>query len=129
MLYFLQHHFFQIHNYYLDKFSDSNIETLQINKICKSSHHLFVIRPKINNKKYSNIKTINFLRNKGIGANCHYFPIHLHKYYRAKGFKIGYLPNTELHSRLSVSIPNFVALKSKQLDYIVKILLKHYNDF
>ena len=119
----------KIYTKYINAFENSNIEPIKHKKNYFSSNHLFVIRPKYSIKKFSNIKAINFLRQKGLGVNSHYFPIHLQPYYRKKGFKIGSFPNAEKHGKISVSIPIFVGLTAENQDKIIKILNNYYNEF
>ena len=114
-------------DFYDNIFKDSNI-SLHKNKNHISSNHLYVIRPKILLKKFTNIKSIPYFKNKGLGVNCHYFPIHLQPYYRKKGFKIGDFPNAEKHGRYSVSIPLYVGLKRTQQKIVTKILFDFYNE-
>ena len=98
------------------------------NKNHISSNHLYVIWPNILLKKFTIIKSIPYFKNKGLGVNCHYFPIHLQPYYRKKGFKIGDFPNAEKHGRYSVSIPLYVGLKRTQQKIVTKILFDFYNE-
>lgn len=113
---------------YLNSFKGSNIEPINEIKNIESSNHLFVIRPKKTISKFFTNNSINYLRKKGIGVNCHYFPIHLQPYYRNKGFKIGLFKNAEKHAKLSVSIPVFVSLKKNIQDNVIGILLEYYNN-
>ncbi len=114
-------------DYYDKVFKNTNISFLDKNKNNKSSNHLYVVRPKNLSKEFTNIKSIPFLKKKGIGVNCHYFPIHLQPYYRKKGFKLGDFPNAEKHGKYSVSIPLYVGLKSNQQKKVINTLFEFYN--
>ena len=62
------------------------------------------------------------LRKHKILANVHYYPIHLHPYYKKLGFKKGDFPNAEIYSSQAISIPLFLGLKKSQQLYVVEII-------
>lgn len=112
---------------YLKKLKDLPIFFQRIDKEYISSYHLFVI--KINAKKVSFKSNflIKELRKNNIYSCLHYPPIHLHPFYREKGFRNGYLPNTEDYSNLSLSLPIFFDLKKNELNKIINVLHKIFK--
>jgi UDP-4-amino-4,6-dideoxy-N-acetyl-beta-L-altrosamine transaminase len=102
-------------NYY-KLFKDSGIGFQKIDNLSISSFHLFIIKVK------NNIKLISHLRKHKILANVHYYPIHLHPYYKKLGFKKGDFPNAEIYSSQAISIPLFLGLKKSQQLYVVEII-------
>jgi len=62
------------------------------------------------------------LRDKGIGVNLHYIPVHIHPYYQAMGFKIGDFPEAEKYYREAISIPIFHGLKNDQQDLVIQAI-------
>ena len=48
--------------------------------------------------------------------------MHLHPYYRKKGFKHGDFLNSEKHAKSSISIPIFPNLKNKNIMKISKLI-------
>jgi dTDP-4-amino-4,6-dideoxygalactose transaminase len=47
------------------------------------------------------------LRERGIGVNVHYIPIHLQPYYRKLGFSPGQFPASERYYGRALSLPLF----------------------
>ena len=50
------------------------------------------------------------LRADGIGANVHYAPVHLHSYYRSRGYGPGLAPAAEAVSQQILTLPMFPAM-------------------
>jgi perosamine synthetase len=50
------------------------------------------------------------LRAEGIGANVHYAPVHLHSYYRNRGYGPGLAPVAEATSKQILTLPMFPAM-------------------
>lgn len=84
-----------------------------------SSYHLFVIRLLDNiNKK----QIFNYLRNRGIGVNVHYIPVHTHPYYQKFGFDWGDFPESESYYKSAISIPMYPDLTKEKQDYVIDSL-------
>ena len=109
----------QIANLYDKLLNITPIKVLKKLEANYPSYHLYVIRFK--NYKITS-KVFNYLNDKNIGVSSHYFPIHLHSYYRKLGFKKGDFPDSEKHAKTSISIPIFPGLSlSDQMMIIKKI--------
>jgi len=87
-----------------------------------SAWHIFVIRLKLSELKLSRLEIYNSLRNKGIGVNVHYIPVHLHPFYKNLGFNKGDFPNSENYYDGAITIPMFTKLKKKEIKYIIQAL-------
>ena len=87
-----------------------------------SAWHIFVIRLKLNELKLSRLEIYNSLRNKGIGVNVHYIPVHLHPFYKNLGFNKGDFPNSENYYDGAITIPMFTKLKKKEIKYVIQAL-------
>ena len=76
---------------YDNLFENLPLQTPFIEKGNDSSWHLYVINfDKELNEKFNQRKIIyENLKEKGYGTNVHYIPIHLHPYFKAKGFEVG----------------------------------------
>ena len=90
-----------------------------IDKDQVSGHHLYVINFKFNKKDLRN-KAIKFLYKKGIISQVHYIPIYKFNYY--KKICKGDFSGAEKYYKNSLSLPNFVSLKEKQILFICKTL-------
>ena len=62
------------------------------------------------------------LRQKGIGVNVHYIPVHTQPYYRAMGFAEGDYPEAERYYREAISLPLFPGLAEDEQAGVVSAL-------
>ena len=114
----------KVANFYKKKLKDLPVKFQTVEKKLKSSYHLFVIKllNKNNIRNYNRI--FNFLRQNKIHVNLHYLPIHLHPFYKKKGFKIRDFKITEEYSKSAISLPIFFGLKKKNQLMIIETLKK-----
>ena len=87
-----------------------------------SAWHIFVIRLKLSELKLSRLEIYNSLRNKGIGVNVHYIPVHLHPFYKNLGFNKGDFPNSENYYDGAITIPMFTKLKKTEIKFVIQSL-------
>ena len=87
-----------------------------------SGLHLYVIRLKLNNIRKTHLEVFKELREKGIGVNLHYIPVHLQPYYQQFGFKYGDFPNAEQYYAEAISLPMFHGMTIEQQDEVVSVL-------
>ena len=83
-----------------------------------STRHLYVIR--VPSERHCNI--FKSLRDKGIGVNLHYMPVHLQPYYRKLGFQEGDFPEAEKHGQEAISLPLFPSLTDSEQDHVIVTL-------
>jgi perosamine synthetase len=62
------------------------------------------------------------LRAAGIGANVHYAPVHLHSYYRQRGYAAGLAPVAEAVSNRLLTLPLFPAMTAGDVDRVIGAL-------
>lgn len=89
-----------------------------------SAFHLYVVRLKQNVKNISHRQLFDDLRQKGIGVNLHYAPVHLQPYYRALGFVAGQYPEAECYAGEAISLPLHPGLTPQQQEYVVTALME-----
>jgi UDP-4-amino-4,6-dideoxy-N-acetyl-beta-L-altrosamine transaminase len=87
-----------------------------------SSLHLYPIQIDLEIVDKSRKQVFDELRNKGIGVNVHYIPIHTQPYYSQLGFKVGDFPNAEAYYKKAISIPLFHSMSFQQQDEVCKAL-------
>jgi UDP-4-amino-4,6-dideoxy-N-acetyl-beta-L-altrosamine transaminase len=94
----------------------------------KSAWHLYPIRLK---EKYKAEKTKVFkkLRDKGLGVQVHYIPIHLQPYYQQLGYKEASCPNAEDFYEREISIPLYPSMSAEDVDYVVRNTLDVFEGF
>lgn len=64
------------------------------------------------------------LRAEGIGANVHYAPVHLHSFYRQRGYAAGLAPVAEAASGRLLTLPMFPAMTADDVQRVADALLK-----
>lgn len=87
-----------------------------------SGLHLYVIRLKLNSITLTHNAVFDALRERGIGVNLHYIPVHTQPYYTKMGFKGGDFPEAEQYYREAISLPMFHTMTDQQQDDVVRAL-------
>lgn len=88
----------------------------------RSAFHLYVVRLGKDCARRTHKDVFEALRQKGIGVNLHYMPVHLQPYYRDLGFAPGLCPEAERHGREAISLPMFFGLADADQGYVVEQL-------
>ena len=78
---------------------------LQLDKITKTHRQVF-----------------DELREKGIGVNVHYIPVHTQPYYQKLGFRLGDFPEAEGYYHEAISLPMFHSMTQAEQDYVIAAL-------
>ncbi|MFO7640660.1 MAG: UDP-4-amino-4,6-dideoxy-N-acetyl-beta-L-altrosamine transaminase [Candidatus Competibacteraceae bacterium] len=88
----------------------------------RSAFHLYVIR--LNEARAGRTRRAVFetLRQRGIGVNVHYLPVHTQPYYQAMGFAEGDYPEAERYYREAISLPLYPGLAEAEQDVVVERL-------
>jgi len=87
-----------------------------------SGLHLFVIRLKLDEISLTHKQVFDALREKGIGVNLHYIPVHTQPYYQAMGFSDGDFPESERYYQEAISLPMFHSMTEEQQDTVVSVV-------
>jgi dTDP-4-amino-4,6-dideoxygalactose transaminase len=93
-----------------------------------SSWHLFVIQIDHQKVNISKPEVFNKLREKGVGVNVHYIPVHTHPYYQELGFNKGDYPVSENYYEHAITLPLFPLLTDEEQDYICDTLKDILNN-
>lgn len=87
-----------------------------------SGRHLYVIRLKLDELTLSHKDCFEQLREKGIGVNLHYIPVHTQPYYKDLGFVARQFPESENYYTDAISIPLFHTMTEIQQNEVIKVL-------
>jgi UDP-4-amino-4,6-dideoxy-N-acetyl-beta-L-altrosamine transaminase len=89
----------------------------------RSAFHLYVVRLKAAAiLRKSHRRVFDELRQRNIGVNLHYIPVHLQPYYRRLGFAAGQYPEAEAYGGEAITLPLYPALTDSQQDRVVAAL-------
>lgn len=81
-----------------------------------SSYHLYPIQVE------DRARVFAALRERGIGVNVHYIPVHTQPFWRDRGFAPGDFPNAEAYYDRAISIPLYAGLSEADQDAVVAAL-------
>ena len=88
-------------------------------KGARSAFHLYVV---LLDEAARHRAVFEGLRDRGIGVNLHYIPVHLQPYWRALGFAPGDFPAAEDYYARAISLPLFPGLSEADQDAVVAAL-------
>ncbi|CAH1522063.1 Bacillosamine/legionaminic acid biosynthesis aminotransferase PglE [Vibrio owensii] len=89
-----------------------------------SGLHLYVIRLQLANISLTRREVFEALREREVGVNLHYIPVHIQPYYKKMGFRAGDFPEAECYYSEAISLPMFHAMSYEQQDEVVGVLLE-----
>lgn len=87
-----------------------------------NAYHLYIIQVA------DRLGLYNYLRENGIYAQIHYFPIHLMPYYQKQGWKEGDMPAAEQYYRQCISLPMFPSLTDEEQAYVIEKIISFLTD-
>lgn len=91
----------------------------------KSSYHLYPIQL----KSMCRNKVFNAIREKGLGVNVHYIPVHLQPYYQNTfGYKDSDFPVSENYFTRCISLPVHQGMTDEDLHYVVNTVMSLLKD-
>jgi perosamine synthetase len=105
--------------------SVSAIQPLSTQKHALHAYHLYVIKLNLKALGLSRKKLFQKMRNKGIGANVHYIPAHLHPYYRKNfGTYSNLCPIAEKVYEQIISIPIYPGMTDKDIKKVINVIIE-----
>jgi len=114
----------QIASTYDEAFLGSAVKPLVVLGDCYSAYHLYVIRLNVEHDHGLRAFVFEQLRQKGIGVNVHYIPVHLQPWYQKLGFEEGMFPVAERYYKHALSIPMFPTLSDKEQQYVANTVIE-----
>lgn len=85
-----------------------------------SAWHLYVLLVDGSGEARGRDRVFTALRERKIGVNVHYIPVHLQPFYRALGFKRGDFPVAEHYYERTLTLPLHPAMTDEQQAYVIK---------
>lgn len=104
---------------YDEKLHNLPVRPLRITPKSYSSWHLYVVTL---DAKYDRRKVYDSMREKGVGINVHYIPVHLQPYYASFGFKAGDFPAAEDYYNHALTLPLYPGLSEQEQDHVCQSL-------
>lgn len=86
-----------------------------------STFHLYILKIDFEKIGKTRSEVMEELKQKNIGTQVHYIPVHLQPYYQKQfGFKAGDYPISELYYEQALSLPLYPKLTDEEVSYIIK---------
>lgn len=96
------------------------IEPLSVSPDVRHAYHLYVVRVDPARIGMDRDAAFRVLREKGIGVNVHYIPVHLHPYYRTRlGTHTGMCPVAEAAYQRILSLPMYPAMTDADVRRVI----------
>lgn len=87
-----------------------------------SGLHLYVIRLRLGEITLTHKEVFTMLRERGIGVNLHYIPVHTQPYYKSMGFDSTEFPEAMLYYSEAISLPMYQGLTYDNQNQVVQVL-------
>lgn len=101
-------------------FDEDEVRPLKQKEDAYNAYHLYVLQINFDRFKIERAELMNKLRERNIGTQVHYIPIHLQPYYRnLLGTKPGDFPNAEKYYERALSIPMYPQLTESDCDRVL----------
>jgi perosamine synthetase len=94
----------------------AGITPLKVHADRTHAYHLYVVKL---DQAVDRDRVYSHLRAAGIGANVHYSPVHLHSFYRKRGYRNGIAPVAEAVSRTILTLPLFPSMTISDVERVV----------
>lgn len=86
-----------------------------------SAYHLYVVQF----KTLPRLDVFNRLREKQLGVNVHYIPVHLQPYYQQTfGFRRGDYPQAEAYYDHAITLPLYPKMSDEEVAYVIRAVLE-----
>jgi perosamine synthetase len=99
----------------------AEVTPLKTHKDRTNAHHLYVVKV---TDGIDRERVFTRLRADRIGVNVHYAPVHLHSFYRKRGYGPGLAPVAERVSRQILTLPMFPAMTGADVERVVSALVQ-----
>lgn len=121
-----------IATHYNELLSDVWLKTPWQHEDSNSSWHLYIVRIKSKESRFTQKDIFERLRNFGILVNLHYIPIYRQPYFAKMGFDSHHFPESESYYSEAISLPIYPGLnQAQQLEVVerIKYPIGHQNLF
>jgi perosamine synthetase len=101
----------------------SAIRPLHVEDYIIHAYHLYVVQLEDRFTEIDRDKTFSHLRQKGIGVNVHYIPVHLHLFYQKRfGTFPGLCPQAEAAFDQIISLPIFPDMEDRMVNRVIDVI-------
>ena len=112
----------ELANRYNSLLKDLPLKLPSVQEETFSSHHLYIIRLKLDLINKTHLEVFTQLRENGIGVNLHYIPVFMQPVYQKLGFNEEDFPESKSYYQEAISIPIFHGMSFNEQDRVVEAL-------
>ena len=94
---------------------------------CEPAWHLYIVLIDFEACATTRAAVMAALRDRGIGSQVHYIPVHLQPFYKNKGWNKGDFPIAEKYYDKCLSLPMYPSLTDSEQEYVIDSLLEFDN--
>jgi len=109
---------------YTQAFQDAPLRLQQVAEGSHSAYHLYIVRLDSERTAVDRTAAFQALREREIGVNVHYIPVHTHPYYQRLGFRAEDFPNSMAYYRECLSLPIFPHMTQTQQTQVTEALFE-----
>jgi UDP-4-amino-4,6-dideoxy-N-acetyl-beta-L-altrosamine transaminase len=96
--------------------------------VSEESRHAYHLYPLLLAESARRREFFDYMREKRIGVQVHYVPVHLHPYYRKLfGYRLGDFPAAEDFYQREVSLPVYPGLSEEEQDYVIDCVKAYFH--
>lgn len=107
----------------------AEVTPLAVRPEVSHAYHLYVVRVDTSRLACDRATLFTALRREGIGVNVHYIPVHLHPFYRKRGFGPGLCPVAEAAYEQMITLPMFPGMTARDVRDVVEAVSKVVTAF
>ncbi|MFL2771683.1 MAG: UDP-4-amino-4,6-dideoxy-N-acetyl-beta-L-altrosamine transaminase [Rhodospirillaceae bacterium] len=109
---------------YSDAFASLDLlQTPVVKHTNQSAWHIYVIQLNLAALAQSRRQIFDLLRNRGVGVQVHYMPLHLHPYYKKRyNYSRGDFPNAEAYYDRAITIPLYPSMTDADALNVVDVV-------
>lgn len=115
-----RHKKYQLYKEVLNNINGISLISHEVGKDSKHGHYILVISIDKNKTKQTNLTLAEKLKNENIATGIHYYPVHLHPYYKNKYSTS--LNLTEQFSENLLSLPFYPDISEEEINYVAESL-------
>ena len=90
----------------------------------RSAYHLYAIQMRDGDLNDRRMRVFQWLRERNIGVQVHYIPVHLQPFYQDMGYREGDFPVAESYYKCCLSLPIYPKMTDEEVGYVIDVCCK-----
>ncbi|HEX7809075.1 MAG TPA: UDP-4-amino-4,6-dideoxy-N-acetyl-beta-L-altrosamine transaminase [Thermoanaerobaculia bacterium] len=107
---------------YDEAFAALPLDPIAVKSERDPSWHPYVIQLRLEELRADRATIFQTFRQRGLGVNVHYIPVHFHPYYQRLGWKKGDFPIAEAAYERLITLPLFPAMRDEDVERVIDVV-------